>query len=178
MFITFRLYGSLPAGREFPKISTTSGKAFVCMDRLLDSRQAGPAYLGIPGVARLVAGAIQQGDKRNYLLHAWVVMPNHVHLLITPMTGVPRLMQKLKGATARAANKMLNRAGTPFWQEESYDRPVRTPEEFQRIENYIVQNPVKAGLATSAVEYHLSSAYGLDGLKPVAGLSLPYHPVQ
>ena len=53
-------------------------------------------------------------------------------------------MQRLKGTTAREANRELCRAGTPFWQHESYDRLVRDAQEFGRIENYIVQNPVRA----------------------------------
>ncbi len=178
LFITFRLHGSLPAGREFPKISMTSGKAFVCMDRLLDNQQAGPTYLRMPGIAHLVANAIEQGGASNYLLHAWVIMPNHVHLLITPLTNVSHLLRKLKGATAREANKLLNRTGTPFWQDESYDRLVRNPEECRKIRNYIVQNPVKAGLAASAEEFPWSSASRPNGLKPFAGSSLPSCPVE
>jgi REP element-mobilizing transposase RayT len=169
LFVTFRLHGSLPAGREFPKLSMTSGKAFVCMDRLLGSHCAGPTYLRMPAIAGLVVDAVEQGSLSSYLLHAWVVMPNHVHLLITPHSGVPKLLQKLKGSTARAANKLLGQTGRPFWQEESYDHLVRNSDEFARIENYIVQNPVQAGLARTAEEYLWSSASSPGGLKPAAG---------
>ena len=131
LFVTFRLQGSLPPGRQFPKKSMSSGKAFVCLDRLLDNHRSSPMYLRAPSIAQL---------------HAWVVMPNHVHLLITPRADVPNLLQTLKGSTARQANQLLRRTGTPFWQEESYDHLVRSSLEFGRIENYIVQNPVQAGL--------------------------------
>jgi REP element-mobilizing transposase RayT len=83
------------------------------------------------------------GGLTDYTLHAWVVMPNHVHMLITPLGSVSALMQRLKGVTAREANSQLGRSGTPFWQHESYDRLVRDAQEFRRIENYIVQNPVR-----------------------------------
>ena len=96
-------------------------------------------------------------------------MPNHVHLLITPQTDVPKLLQKLKGSTARQANHWLGRTGTPFWQEESYDHLVRNSPEFVRIEKYIVQNPVQAKLVQSAEEYPWSSASKCGGLKPAAG---------
>jgi REP element-mobilizing transposase RayT len=125
----------------------TSGRAFVHLDRLLDRQSAGPLYLQIPHIARLVAHSIQKGGKRDYTLQAWVVMPNHVHLLVTPLTNVIALMQRLKGTTAREANRALGRTGTPFWQHKSYDRLVRDAQEFGRIENYIIQNPVQAGLA-------------------------------
>jgi hypothetical protein len=53
---------------------------------------------------------------------------------------------------------MLGFSGRPFWQHESYDRRVRTPEEFGKIQRYIENNPVKAGLATTPEDYRWSSA--------------------
>ena len=138
------------------------------MDRLLDNGRDGPTYLRIPGVAQLIENAIERGSGSDYLLHAWVVMPNHVHLLITPQTDLPRIMQKLKGSSALKANQLLGRTGMTFWQEESYDRLVRDAVEFRKIENYIVQNPVRAGLAVSAEQYRWSSASATRGLKPAA----------
>lgn len=77
-------------------------------------------------------------------------------------------LRKLKGTSARQANTVLGLTGQPFWQEESYDRLVRGPEEFKRIENYILQNPVRAGLARSPEEYRWSSVFP-GGLKAAAG---------
>ena len=131
------------------------------------TKRLGPMYLREAGVAQCVADAIQQGAGGSYTLHAWVVMPNHVHLLITPRTGVTELLRQLKGYTARQGNQLLGRTGTPFWQAESYDHLVRNSDEFRRIERYIVQNPVRAGLARSAEEYLWSSARS-GGLKPNA----------
>ena len=169
LFVTFRLHGSLPAGRAFAAARLSSGKAFVHMDRLLDELRAGPAYMRMPAVAQVVADSIGKGAARDYLLHAWVVMPNHVHLLITPQVNVPALLHKLKGTTARESNLLLGSTGRPFWQDESYDRTVRSADEFRRIESYILQNPVRAGLARSAEEYPWSSVSRLGGLKPAAG---------
>ena len=95
---------------------------------------------------------------QHYLLHAFVVMPNHVHLLATPAVPLPKLMKSLKGITAKRANAMLALTGNRFWQEESYDRLVRNPREFENIRNYIEANPVRAGLAREASEYRWSSA--------------------
>lgn len=61
----------------------------------------------------------------HYLLHAFVVMPNHVHLPATPSMPLPGLTNSLKGITARRGNAMLALTGNPFWQEESYDHLVR-----------------------------------------------------
>ena len=140
-----------------------SGQAFVHLDRLLDRHigpcSAGPLYLQMPEIAQLVLSRILAGDPADYVLHAYVVMPNHVHMLITPLSNVSSLMHRLKGATAREANRQLGRSGTPFWQRESYDRLVRDAREFRRIGNYIVQNPVRAGLSASPEAFRWSSAW-------------------
>jgi putative DNA methylase len=129
------------------------------MDRYLDTKRTGPRYLQNPAIATLVAEAIQRGDTPlgHYKLHAYAVMPNHVHLLVTPKIAPSRLLQSLKGFTAREANKLLMRSG-PFWQHESYDHYARNAEQFHRIKAYIEQNPVKAGLCNQPEQYKWSSA--------------------
>ena len=155
LFVTFRLHDSLPPGRIFPPASLTSGKAFVEMDRLLDAACSGPKYLAVPEIANLVVGAIQ-GNER-YRLHSFVVMPNHVHMLVTPLVPSAEWLRHLKGSTAREANLILGRRG-PFWQGESYDHLVRSDEEFGRIRMYIENNPVKAGLVKAPEDFEWSSA--------------------
>src|SRR5438270_11376429 len=134
-----------------------------------------PQYLRISAIAEVVADAIGQGTASDYLLHEWVVMPNHVHLLITPQVEVPALLRRLKGTSARGSNKLLGQTGRPFWQDESYDGLVRNDNEFQRIESYILQNPVRAGLARSAEEYPWSSISRPGGLKPPCRLKPAPH---
>ena len=97
-------------------------------------------------------------DQGEFELHNYVVMANHVHLLITPRVNVSRLMQSLKRFTAREGNRMLGLTGQTFWQHESYDRLVRTAEEFRKIARYIEMNPVSAGLVASPCEFAWSSA--------------------
>ena len=158
VFVTFRLHGSLPPGRKFHSGPLDSGKAFVCMDRLLDEYRNGPTFLRIPDVAQILAARIRQAADLDYDLHAWVLMPNHAHLLITPRIDLPILMHRLKGASAREANHLLGQTGRPFWEDESYDHLVRNADEFHRIEQYILENPVRAGLARSTGEYPWCSA--------------------
>jgi hypothetical protein len=86
LFVTFRLHGSLPANRAFPPEAVgTSGKAFVAMDRLLDQGATGPLHLRRPEIAKSVISALRDGDSKlqRYSLHAFVVMSNHVHILVT-----------------------------------------------------------------------------------------------
>ena len=130
------------------------------MDRLLDEARTGPQFLRMPEVASLVIEAIYCAERvlSLYELHSYVVMPNHVHLLITPNHDVPRLLRPLKGITARKANEVLHRSGQRFWQEESYDHWVRNGEEFEIIKKYIELNPVRACLASTADEYQWSSS--------------------
>jgi REP element-mobilizing transposase RayT len=130
------------------------------MDRLLDHPRTGPLYLRQPDIAKMVIDAIhyREKDLKHYDLHAYVVMANHVHLLITPRVLVSKLMQSLKRFTGLEGNRMLGLTGA-FWQDESYDRLVRDEREFQRIAHYIEKNPVNAGLAVSPEEFRWSSAW-------------------
>jgi REP element-mobilizing transposase RayT len=160
LFLTWCLRGSLPSHRVFPKDALNSGRAFGALDRLLDDARGGPFYLRQPVIADMVVSAIQHNAAilGQYVLHAFVVMPNHVHLLATPAVAVPKLMKSLKGITAKRANAMLALTGSSFWQEESYDHLVRHEREFEKIRNYIEENPVRAGLVREASEYRWSSA--------------------
>jgi putative transposase len=160
LFVTFRLHGSLPVSRVFPPERLSSGKAFVAMDRILDRAQSGPSYLGRPDIAEVVFSALESGGNRfrRYSLHAFVIMPNHVHLLVTPSVVSTRWLGPLKGYMAHAANNLLGTVRQPFWQDESYDHLVRDDREFQRVRNYIERNPVKAGLAECAEQFRWSSA--------------------
>jgi REP element-mobilizing transposase RayT len=170
MFITFRLHGSLPASRHFPGGALTSGKAFLYMDRLLDGAQTGPTHLRIPAIAKIVNDAIHHYNEFDYELHAWVIMPNHVHLLITPHTDVRLVLHTLKGVTARQANKQLGNTGQHFWHDESYDHAVTNQAQLHRITRYIDQDPVHAGLVASRADYQWSGATANANLPPDANL--------
>jgi putative transposase len=161
VFVTSRLHGTLPASRVFPPERPSSGKAFVAMDRILDAARHGPAYLGRPEIAELVVNALFDGECKflRYELHAFVVMPNHVHVLVTPSVPSTKWLGPLKGFTAHAANRLLGVTGRHFWQDESYDHLVRDGREFERIRRYIEWNPVKAGLVDAVEKFRWSSAW-------------------
>ena len=132
----------------------------MAQDRALDRHSSGPTWLRHPPIADLVARAIRIADEERqfYELRAWVVMPNHVHLLILPQVPVAVLRRWLKGSTAREANRILGRTGQPFWQDESYDHYLRQRSQIDRTVTYIEQNPVSAGLVDSAERWPWSSA--------------------
>jgi putative transposase len=168
VFLTWRLEGSLPPNRPFPEAAVNSGQAFAALDRLLDEASIGPFYLRQPRVADMIVEAIHYNANTlgHYTLHAFAVMPNHVHLLLTAAVGLSILTKSLKGITAKRANAMLASTGSPFWQEESYDHLVRDGREFEKIRDYIERNPVRAGLVTDASEYRWSSAGVATGGSP------------
>ena len=174
VFITWRLAGSLPANRTFPP-ANTSGKAFLTMDRLLDTASSGPLYLRRPEIASMVVEAIRYHDHGlgHYRLHGYAVMANHVHLLVSPRVRVSRLMQSLKRFTAREGNRSLGRTGRPFWQDESYDRLVRDEAEYERILRYIELNTVNAGLAARPEDFPWSAPAPLSGRSGVTGQKGP-----
>jgi putative DNA methylase len=163
LFVTWRLFDSLPLSRmAVANTSRDAGKAFLENDRLLDHSTDGPLWLRHPAVASVVAATLQRGhiEYGLYKLHAWVIMPNHVHTVMQPhpSRSLPRIMRWVKGSSARAANLVLGRTGKPFWQYESYDHCVRSDDELNRIIHYVERNPVVAGLAEAIDDWPWSSA--------------------
>jgi putative transposase len=96
----------------------------------------------------------------DYLLHEFVLMPNHFHLLLTPAaeTTLEKAMQLVKGGSAYKL-KGAGRVKGNVWQRGFTDRRVRDVDEYQGFREYIFQNPVKAGLAQRPEDYRYSSAY-------------------
>ena len=120
LLVTWNLHGSLPRPHYPPLRCASSGRAFVRIDRQLDAARWGPLFLRQPALAQLVCDSIHRGVQlRHYRLGPFVVMANHVHMLLLPLVHPSRLLQSLKGFTAREANRLLKRTGEPFWRRES-----------------------------------------------------------
>jgi len=94
-----------------------------------------------------------------YLLHEFVLMTDHFHLLITPTLTLERALQLIKGGFSYRARKELEFGGE-IWETSFHDRRVRSLEEYENFRAYIRQNPVKRFLVTAAEEYPYSSAAG------------------
>jgi REP element-mobilizing transposase RayT len=154
-FITFRLRDSIPreialdllAERErMLRNCRTSGErakldhAFsIRLDTYLD-QHSGSCLLREHGA--LVAAAIKHFDRTRYELHAWCVMPNHVHVMLHVQRGddVPKIVHSWKSFTAHQIGLGV------IWQREYFDRVLRSPQEFSDTQAYIRANPEKAGL--------------------------------
>jgi putative transposase len=159
LFLAWRLQNSLPENFHPPKNLETSGKVFVAYDRVLDQAQTGPRWLKDPRIAKCVLDALAAAQQDKLLmLRCYVLMTNHVHVLISPQAPLAKITQKIKGSSARMANLILGRTGTRFWQDESYDHWVRDLAEFERIRLYIERNPVVAGLVKRPEDWPWSSA--------------------
>jgi REP-associated tyrosine transposase len=175
-FVTFRLKGSVPEqaiaslherkeqrGRELVRAPgwmhagrryLDESHSFVKWDTFLDRIDCGPHWLARPDIAGILGEALLYRDGQEYELHAYCIMPNHVHAVLGPTRGessreirLNEILGKLKRHTARQANTVLGRKG-PFWQDESYDHVIRESGEFINIVRYVLNNPVKAGFVS------------------------------
>lgn len=177
-FVTFRLKNSLPyeiieslqQERERAKVALhTLPECKRVSQNMLDDRHYferwetylnradfGPRWLSQPEIADVVKEAFHYRDGKVFDLHAYCIMPNHVHVVFEPssksdchsdLLPLNKIMQSLKRHTARQANLILGREDA-FWQDESYDRVIRNNEEYIQTINYVLENPVKAGLVS------------------------------
>ena len=126
---------------------------------LVENPDAGPCHLRNPEVARMVVDAIYHYARRmNYFdLHAFVVMSNHVRLLVTPRVPVESLACALKDLTAREATHRW-KIREPFWQEGEQQLVVRSRAELERIASAIEMEPVAAGMVETPGEFPWTSA--------------------
>ncbi len=119
----------------------------------------GSCFLRDPRVAIIVEEALKFFDSKCYSLIAWVIMPNHVHVLMEVKEGfeLPKIVHSWKSFSANKANKILKRNGK-FWQREYFDRFIRDDKHFAEALEYIHYNPVKAGLVEIPEDWEFSSA--------------------
>jgi REP element-mobilizing transposase RayT len=150
-FVTWRLEGSLPAYMT---------AEFLQIDEKLDASKTGPLWLRQPRIAEIIVNALHYGEQqlKLYELLAWVVMANHVHVVVYPLVSLARISKAIKGYTALEANRILERTGR-FWQHESFDHWIRDRYELESTIRYVERNPVKAGLVKREEEFRWSSAF-------------------
>jgi REP element-mobilizing transposase RayT len=183
--VNFRLAGSLPAAlieqlkaetqkleQRLLKISNNDErlklrdlehrKLFDKWDDALHSTKHGPFYLQEDFVAEIVANSIRYHDGEWFDVEAFCLMPNHVHLVLTPYKkteatdySLTQIMHNIKRNSAKQANQVLGRTGA-FWQHENYDHFVRDAAELERIIKYVLNNPVKAGLVDDWIKWKWS----------------------
>ena len=172
-FITFHLADSVPAVLRaqwkkerviwlsyHPEPWTTEVQAeyhrrfSAKMDAWLDAGH-GSCLLKQPGCRAFVEATLKHDDGACYTHHAWVVMPNHVHVLASLIgeTHLKTNIQSWKGVSVHGINKYLNRRGH-LWQEDYFDRLIRDGEHFANCVRYIRRNPVKANLREGSYTHY------------------------
>jgi REP element-mobilizing transposase RayT len=161
-FITFRLADAIPLA-QFAAIHAAakagSQQFHNELDTALDSCH-GKCWLKDERIATLMQDALLHFDGQCYALLHWVVMPNHIHVVIRiePGWSLSSIIHSWKSFTGREANKLLGLSGE-FWQPDYFDRVIRDEEHYYATAAYIENNPVKAGLCNLPEEWPYSSAF-------------------
>ncbi len=165
VFITFRLADSLPTEklqswhREQTEFIATHPKPWdqathefyrrhfpKRLENWLDEAH-GKCLLSQPEIASIVETALRHFDGDRYILDAFVIMPNHVHVLVKPLTGheLREIVHSWKSYTAKRINQQLDQTGQ-VWEHESFDHLLRSVQQLDRLRDYIRDNPKAAGL--------------------------------
>jgi len=165
--ITFRLADSLPAivlerlRDELARFADDDQtlKRRIRIEEALD-RGRGSAVLRNPDIAAVVEDALLHFDAQRYRLHAWCIMPNHVHVLATPLADwrLSQLTHAWKSFTAKKVNASLGKSGV-LWAAEYHDRAIRDDAHYATAVAYIAANPVKANLCAKPQDWRFSSAW-------------------
>lgn len=155
-FVTFRLAGSVPQEKirqwralrgshiaQYGEEDATKNYVQREIERWLD-QGIGPCYLEREDASLIVETSLRHFDGDRYLLDEFVVMPNHVHVIVYPIGGndLGAVVKSWKWHTAREINLLLGRTGA-FWQVEPFDHIVRDQEHLERFRAYIRDNPAK-----------------------------------
>ena len=165
-FVSFHLADALPVGAleqmkaEIAGLPESERKAELGrrVEAYCDAGH-GECQLRDPRVARLLQEKLFEHHGTWYTLHAWCVMPNHGHALLTPLPGLSwsEGMRRVKGGSAFHINHLLGRQGR-LWQPESYDVWMRSESHFWGVVKYIEWNPVKAKIVRDPKLHPWSSA--------------------
>ncbi len=168
-FVTIRLYDSIPNSvyqqleSQIVLEDSDSKSRFIRLSRIMEyyaDRGIGECWLSNDSIAAMVENSLFYYDCMSYRLLTWVIMPNHIHILITPLAGhsMSSIMKSLKTWTAKRANEILQRKGQ-FWMPDYYDRYIRDGRHFDNVIVYIENNPVKAGLCEKPCNWRFGSAW-------------------
>lgn len=163
-FITYRLANSLPRVHlERLKHELQAGRISEIkyqrsIENFLDQGH-GPTRLRNRTIAQIVEENLLRFDGVKYLLLHWVIMLNHVHILLKPINGLTlaSIVHSMKSYTANEANKILGESGR-FWSIEYFDRYIRDPRHYGSTVNYIHMNPVKGKLCNEPEAWEFGCA--------------------
>jgi len=166
--VTFRLADALP------RSVVTAGLDIEQLDAELD-RGHGACLLGREDIAGIVRDVVHHFDGERYWLGPWVIMPNHVHVLIRPMRGygLGAILHSWKSFSAKRIRSVIGGSGS-IWQREYFDRFVRDRTHFEIAVGYVHQNPVAAGLVERAEDWRFSSVRDASYVETLAPRFRPW----
>lgn len=182
-FVTMRLADSLPkevvlelkaqvkrslksasktrSEEECLKLERTAQRAyFRKLEQWLDAGH-GACWLQRSEIAEMVSGALAHFRNERYVLHAWVIMPNHAHVVVQPLPGhtLSGVLHSWKSYTSKESSKLIEAEhSTIFWQHESYNHWCRDEKERARCITYVEANPVNAQFCKTPEEWPWTSA--------------------
>jgi len=163
--ITYRLADALPdqLSRQRAPAASNQGERRKWLEKCLDAGH-GSCLLRRPEIATAIIANWMRFDGVRYELLAWVVMPNHVHVLIEVLPGhpLPRVVQGWKSFSAKAIGHVTGTQGR-VWQPDYWDRVIRNEAHFAGAVDYILENPAKAGLVCNAEDWLWSGTRLPDG---------------
>ena len=147
------------------ELNKIESRYFEALDSVLDKIETGPHWLKQADIAQIAMDKMREYDGKYYRLEAFCVMSNHVHALFdfgiqlqdngqpsTDYVQLDKVMQLIKGGSGYTANKALGRSGS-FWERLNFDRYIRNERHYNNVINYILNNPVKAGLCKDWRDY-------------------------
>ena len=179
-FVTYTLYGSIPKDKllnireeyetlkhkekknyeEEKQLAIMAQRKYIQnLDAILSGSVSGPHYMKDDRVANIVSESLHFWDNKSIELYCYTIMSNHVHVVFRLLNNTEtenekqlnEIMHSIKRYSAWKANKLLNRQGQ-FWMSESFDYLIRDKDELKRIIEYILDNPIKAGLCNERKE--------------------------
>jgi REP element-mobilizing transposase RayT len=158
-FVTFSLADVAPVRAEQRRRLNEAEDALQLVDATDPFPTTGECIFRNSELAGIVEDSLLFFQGERYALSAWCVMPNHVHVVVTPFAGhtLSRVLQSWKSFSGRRINQTLERTGA-VWQRESFDHIIRNEEHFERFVRYVEQNPVATGLVSRAEDWRFSSA--------------------
>jgi len=157
--VTFCLQDAVSAKALRRQHLNESDEPHVIAGRSEPPSAAGTCLLQRPAAAAIVEDGLLHFQGERFALHAWVVMPNHVHGVITPFEEFPlsEILHSWKSFTSNRINRELGRTGT-LWQADSFDHLIRNEESFSKFVAYTEGNPVAATLCGKPEAWAFSSA--------------------
>ncbi len=158
-FVTFNLFDAVPKHLKKRRLRSADGDSFNFAANIDPQPNTGGCLLKMPELASIVEKAFLHFQGKRYAISAWCVMPNHVHVVVTPFSGftLSAILHSWKSFSAHEINSRLGRKGR-LWEDETFDHLVRSELDFERFVCYTEMNPVTAGLCDHPAGWPFSSA--------------------